>query len=118
MSILELMSKMIGEKRRWREYKARIARLPATYREAVEAFERYMMYFGSEDADSACAMFEDLADLFEQSAADGMPIRDVVGEDPVEFIDAFLRNYPEGQWRYRERERLSSAIERVARDAP
>jgi DNA-binding ferritin-like protein (Dps family) len=118
MSILELMSKLIGEKRRWREYKARIARLPANYREAAEAFERYLMYFGSEDPDSVCSMFEDLADLFEQSAAAGTPMRKVVGEDPVEFIDAFLRNYPEGQWRHRERDRLTNAIASVTRDEP
>ncbi|MFE9577298.1 DUF1048 domain-containing protein [Nocardia sp. NPDC006044] len=40
-------------------------------------------------------MFEDLLDLFEQSAADGTPIREVVGQDPVEFIEAFARNYQE-----------------------
>ena len=72
------------------------------------------MYRGPADGDSAASMFEDLADLFEQSAADGTPIRAVVGKDPVEFIEAFLRNYPEGQWRSRERERLISAIERAA----
>jgi hypothetical protein len=33
---------------------------------------------------------------------------------PVEFADAFLLNYPEGQWISRERERLASAIERAA----
>ena len=41
-------------------------------------------------------MFEDLADLFEQGAADETPIREIVGEDPVEFVEAFLRNYPKG----------------------
>jgi DNA-binding ferritin-like protein (Dps family) len=40
-------------------------------------------------------MLEDLADLFEQGAADGTPLRDVVGEDPVEFAEAFLANYPQ-----------------------
>ena len=28
--------------------------------------------------------------------------------------DAFLRNYPEGQWISRERERLTNAIDRLA----
>lgn len=60
------------------------------------------------------SMLEDLADLFEQSAANRTPVRDVVGEDPVEFAEAFLRNYPEGQWISREREQLTSAIERAA----
>jgi hypothetical protein len=32
----------------------------------------------------------------------------------VEFAEAFLRNYPAGQWITRERERLPRAIERAA----
>ena len=54
------------------------------------------MCFGPGDGDTASSMFEDLADLFEQSAANGTPVRAIVGEDPVEFAEAFLRNYPEG----------------------
>ena len=115
MSISKFTSKVIGEKRRWRDYKARVRKLPPNYRAAVDAFERYLMISGGlVDADSAASLLENIADLFEQSAADGTPIREVVGEDPVEFIEAFLRNYPEGQWRSRERERLISAIERAA----
>ena len=61
-------------------------------------------------------MLEDLVDLFEQSAASGTPVREVVGADPVEFAEAFLRNYPQGQWIVRERDRLTSAIERATRE--
>ena len=59
-------------------------------------------------------MFEDLVDLFEQSAANETPIREIVGEDPVEFLEAFVRNYPDGNWRIRERKRLNDAISRAA----
>jgi len=110
------VSRLIGEKRRWRQYKARTRRLPASYRAAAEALERYLMCFGPGDGASAASMFEDLADLFEQGAADGTPIRAIVGEDPVEFAEAFLRNYPQGSWIGRERDRLTSAVERAAAD--
>jgi DNA-binding ferritin-like protein (Dps family) len=73
---------------------------------------------GLGDADSILAMLDDLADLFEQGAADGTPVREIVGEDPVEFAEAFLRNYPAGQWITRERERLTNAIDRVAGNEP
>jgi DNA-binding ferritin-like protein (Dps family) len=63
-------------------------------------------------------MLEALAGLFEQSAANGTPVRAVVGENPVEFAGALLRNYPEGQWIRRERERLTKAVDRVAGDRP
>ena len=101
----------LGDKKRWRQYKARKQQLPATYRAAVEGFERYLMVLGP---GGGTAIFEDLVDLFEQSAADGTPVREVVGEDPVEFIEAFARNYQEDSWKNRERKRLTDAIERAA----
>jgi len=111
------ISRMIGDKRRWRQYKARTKALPPSYRTAAEALERYLMCFGPGDGASAASMFEDLADLFEQSAASGSPIREIVGEDPVVFAEAFLQNYPQGSWISRERARLTSAIERAAGDS-
>jgi len=111
----KFISKVIGEKRQWGQHKARTRDLPASYRTAVEALERYLMYAGpGGDGARAAAMFEDLLDLFEQSAANRTPIREIVGEDPVEFLEAFVRNYPDGQWRIRERERLTNAIDRAA----
>jgi DNA-binding ferritin-like protein (Dps family) len=107
------ISKVIGDKRRWREYKARVRQLPADYRTAVEAIERYLMHFGPVDGDSAASVLEDVADLFEQGAADGTPIREIVGKDPVEFVDALVRNYAKGGYVDRERERLTNAIDRV-----
>lgn len=110
MSISTVLRKMIGEKKRWRQYKARTRALPPSYRAAVEAIERYLMYFGAADGEQAAAMFEDLADLFERAAADGTPIRSIVGEDPVEFVETFRDNYFKGGWITRERERLLNGI--------
>ncbi|RDI42889.1 DNA-binding ferritin-like protein (Dps family) [Nocardia mexicana] len=103
----------LGEKRRWRQYKARAKQLPPAYRAAIEACERYLMIFGSA---GNMSMYEDLVDLFEQSATDGTPIRVVVGEDPVEFIETFAGNYKDDSWMNRERDKLTSAIDRAARD--
>ena len=108
------ISKVVGDKRRWRQYKARVKRLPPNYRTAVDAIERYLMHFGPVDGDSAASVFEDVADLFEQAAADGTPIREIVGDDPVEFVDALVRNYSKGGYVARERERLTSAIDQAA----
>ncbi|MFH1104028.1 MAG: DUF1048 domain-containing protein [Actinomycetota bacterium] len=109
------ISKVIGPKRRWRVYKARVKQLPENYRTAVEAIMRYLMHVGQAptDADSAASMFEDLADLFERAAADGTPVRTVVGENPVEFVEAFVQNYMKGGWVIREQERLVDAIART-----
>lgn len=37
MLISKFVSKVIGEKARWRQYKARVRQLPENYRTAVEA---------------------------------------------------------------------------------
>ncbi|MBK6764378.1 MAG: DUF1048 domain-containing protein [Micrococcales bacterium] len=109
-------SRVVGDKRRWREYKSRVAALPANYREAVEGIQRYLMYFGALDGDSANSLFEDVADLFERAAADGTPIREIVGEDPVEFVDALIRNYRRGGYIEREQQRLIRTIDEAAGD--
>ncbi|NRQ37352.1 DUF1048 domain-containing protein [Nonomuraea sp. NN258] len=116
LQYLEVLTGSLEEKKRWRQYKARVKQLPGNYRIAVEALERYLMHFGPADGPGAMGMYEDLADLFEQSAADGTPIRDIFGADPVEFVEAFMANYPLGQYRTRERDRFTNAVERVAEE--
>jgi DNA-binding ferritin-like protein (Dps family) len=109
-----LITKLVGEKRRWRRYTARVKLLPEPYRAAVHAIERYFILFGRGDGAGWAEMLEDLADLFERGAADGTSIREIVGEHPEEFVEAFVQNYPEGQWVIRERERLRNTIARAA----
>jgi DNA-binding ferritin-like protein (Dps family) len=116
MGISDFTRKMIGDKRRWRAYKARTRQLPQNYRTAVDAIERYLMYFGAADGASAATMFEDLADLFEQAAAEKTPIRAIVGENPVEFVEAFRDNYFDGGWITRQRDRLVKAIDEAAKE--
>ena len=105
-TFIEKIVGYLGDKRRWRKYKAR-----------VKALERYLTYFGAitkgdVPTDVLMAMLGDLADLFEQAAADRTAIRAVVGEDPVAFAETFFGNYSDGQWINRERDRSVSAIER------
>ncbi len=112
---IEKVTGSLEQKKQYREYKARERRLPENYRTAIEALDRYLMYFGAiTRGDVLVTMLNDLADLFEESAARGTPIRDVVGEDPVEFVETFLQNYSEGRWINKERQRLTEAIARAA----
>ena len=112
---IERVTGSLEEKKRYREYKHRIDTLPENYRIAAEALDRYLTYFGSITSGSIVVqMLEDLLDLFEQSAASGTPVRQVVGDNPVEFAETFLQNYEEGRWINKERLRLVEAIDRAA----
>lgn len=114
---IEKVTGSFEDKKRYKRYKARVRELPENHRTAVEALDRYLMYFGAiTRGDILQTMLDDLIDLFEQSAANGTPVRQVVGEDPVEFAEAFLANYSEGRWIKKERDRLVEAIDRAARE--
>ncbi|MCC9197834.1 DUF1048 domain-containing protein [Arthrobacter sp. zg-Y820] len=114
---IEQVTGSFEDKKRWRQYKARKEELPANYRTAVEGLERYFMYARPiANGRILVQMHDDLADLFERAAADETPIRDIVGNDPVEFADTFIQNYADGQWINKERKRLNDAIEQAARE--
>lgn len=114
---IEFITGPLEEKRRYREYRARMTALPSKYRTALEALDRYLMYFGGiANGKTLVRMTDDLIDLFEQSAADGTPIRDVLGEDPIEFVETFMQNYSEGQWIHKERTRFVNAIAAIERE--
>ncbi len=111
---VEKLTGALEHKRTYREYKARVRRLPHPYGSAVEALERYFMYFGGiTDGEILVTMLDDLAALFETAAANGTTVRAVVGENPVEFAETFIANYSEGQWINKERQRLNSEISRI-----
>ncbi|WP_284753000.1 DUF1048 domain-containing protein [Arthrobacter sp. efr-133-R2A-120] len=114
---IEQLTGSLEQKKQYRQNKTRVEQLPADYRAAATALERYLMYFGAiTKGDVLLRMLGDLTDLFEQSAADGTPIRAIVGDDPVEFAETFMRNYTGGQWINKERERLVKAIDAAAGD--
>ncbi len=106
------------QKRRYRQYKARTEQLPANYHTAIDALERYMEFFGPGRGTACCRCWRTSPTSSSRARRTEPPSAMIVGQDPVEFAEAFLRNYPEGQWISRERERLTNAIDRVAGNEP
>ncbi len=115
---IETLTGSLEQKKQYREYKARIEALPEPYRAAAKAVERYLMYAGVvvTDGDTLIVMFGDFADLWERAAADGTPVREIVGDDPVEFAETFAQAYTGKQWIDKERARLTKAIEDAERE--
>ena len=102
----------LGHKRQYREYRVRVKALGEPYRATGLALERYLLNLGAgSDSEQMLRMLDDLVILLEQGVADGIPVRDVVGDDPVEFAEAHLANYPQGSWIQQERTRLASTID-------
>lgn len=68
------------------------------------------------DGDTLVTMFTDFADLWERVAADGTPLQDIVGDDPVAFGEDFIAAYTGRQWIDKERARLVEAIAQAERE--
>lgn len=56
-------------------------------------------------------MVTGLADLWERAALDGTPVREIIGEDPVEFAETFAQAYGGKSWIDKERRRLIAAVQ-------
>lgn len=113
---IEKVTGSLEQKKRYREYRARIDALPEPYLTVAQALHRYFMYTGGTPVDdSALTMMGDFVDLWERAAADGTPVRAIVGEDPVDFAETFAQAYVGKRWVDKERARLTKAVEDAER---
>ena len=116
---IEALTGSLEQKKQYRKDKSRIDALPEPYGTAAKAIHRYLMYYGGvTDGDTLIQMFTDLTDLWERAAADGTPLREIVGDDPVDFAESFAQAYSGRKWIDKERARLITAIENAERGNP
>jgi DNA-binding ferritin-like protein (Dps family) len=114
---IETLTGSLEQKKQYKQAMARIDALAEPYRSAAKGFKRFFMYFGGlTDGDILITMIGDHADLWERAAVDGTPVREIVGDDPVEFAEAFARAYSGTQWIDKERARLTKAIDDAERE--
>ena len=113
---IETLTGSLEQKKQYKQYKARIEALPEPYGTVAKALQRYFMYYGGvTDGETALTMFGDFADLWERAAVDGTPVGEIVGEDPVEFAEAFAQAYGGKRWIDKERARLIDAVKDAKR---
>jgi DNA-binding ferritin-like protein (Dps family) len=116
---IEALTGPLEQKKQYRQATARLDALPAPYQSVASALTRYVMYCGGvTDGDTIVQMVGDLADLWERAAVDGTPVREIVGDDPVEFAESFAQAYGGKRWIDKERDRLTKAVEATDRGDP
>ncbi|WP_375294422.1 DUF1048 domain-containing protein [Microbacterium sp.] len=108
----EVLTGPLEQKKQYRQTVARMDALPGPYKAAAKSLHRYLMYQGGvTDGDTLTQMFSDLIDLWERAAVDDTPVRDIVGDDPVDFAETFALAYGGQRWIDKERSRLTKAID-------
>lgn len=113
---IEILMGSLEQRKQYKQIRGRINALPEPYAAAAKAVERYAMATaGITDGPTLITMYGDLADLWDRAAADRTPVRDIVGENPAEFAETFVRAYNGGEWIDGERKRLTKAIDDAER---
>jgi DNA-binding ferritin-like protein (Dps family) len=116
---IETLTGSLEQKKQYKQHEARIGGLPEPYAAAAKAFQRYLTYYGGvTDGETLVTMLGDLADLWERAAVDRTPVREIVGDDPVDFAETFAQSYLGARWIDKERVRLATAIEAAERQGP
>lgn len=99
----DVITKLVGDKRRWRAMEARAAALPEDYRVLYAEVQKYLWRLSSGDGRGTVEVLDGLLDLFEAGAADGRRALEVTGPDVAGFCDELLqgaRTYTQ-DWRER-----------------
>jgi DNA-binding ferritin-like protein (Dps family) len=93
------------DSRGYKQMMKRVNALPKDYQYVFRKIKHYMTVHGV-GPDGDLAIFTDLVDLFETSAADGKQVLDVIGSDVGGFCDEFMRasvTYTENTEKLREK---------------
>lgn len=96
-SIKKLILGDLDDKRKYKQMMKRVNDLPKDYNFTFKQIQKYIYTVGGVKCDvkmfNNFNIFEDLLNLFEESAADERNIRDVIGNDVSKFCDEFMSVY-------------------------
>ena len=87
----------LDDKRKYKQMMKCVDDLPKDYSFTFKQIQKYIYTVGGVSGDvtmfNNLNIFQDLLDLFEESAADGRNIIDVIGNDVSKFCDEFISAY-------------------------
>ncbi|KUL41352.1 DUF1048 domain-containing protein [Actinoplanes awajinensis] len=80
-------------KKHWRAHVARIKALPPDYRIVYQEMQKYLFKVGPVDLVDG-RLFAGILDFFEEGAAAGTGVLDLIGPDVAAFTDGLIKDSP------------------------
>jgi DNA-binding ferritin-like protein (Dps family) len=87
--ILDKIIGDLGEKKEWKQIEARAKALPKDFAVAYNEIKKYIW---STAGTETIEPFKTLIDLFEEAAANGKSVVEVIGSDVAGFVDELVRD--------------------------
>ena len=86
MNIREIME----GKRAWQAHQKRVKTLPKDYQIVYGEMQKYLFKVGPVDQKEGTDLLAGIVNLFEEGAADGKSVQEVIGNDAAAFCDELL----------------------------
>jgi len=111
MTFIEKIIGSLDDKREWKAMETRAKSLPSEYRNAYNAIKEYMWTSGgATDWRDISRIFGSILDLFEEGAAGGKKVIDLIGQDAADFCDELVKDAK--TWKDKYRKKLNDQIGR------
>ena len=82
---------IIEGKKQWRAHMARVKALPPDYQIVYKEMQRYLFKVGPIDMPDG-QLLSGIVDFFEQGAADGKGVLELIGNDVAAFCDDLIKD--------------------------
>ncbi len=92
---------VIEGKKQWRAHMARVKALPPDYQIVYKEMQKYLFKVGPVDLLEG-NLLSGIVDFFEEGAASGRGVLEVIGEDVAAFCDELIKDSPTYADRYQE----------------
>jgi DNA-binding ferritin-like protein (Dps family) len=90
---------IIEGKRQWRAHVARVKALPPDYRIVYQEIQKYLFKVGPVDL-AESNLLAGIVDFFEEGAASGKGVTQLIGTDVAAFADGLIKDSPTYADRY------------------
>lgn len=107
---MNLIKKMMDDKKEYKKQMMRVEALPEDYRFVFYKIHEYMWRLSKADGSEMLNKQQELITLFEESSSDGKHVLEVTGKDVAGFCDEFLRDTK--KWMDLYSDKLNEAIRR------
>ncbi|HBF74219.1 MAG TPA: hypothetical protein DDW71_03070 [Lactobacillus sp.] len=106
-----LLNNIIGDKKRYKQFKQEVEALPKAYAETFNALQSYIWNFAKNGA--MMDVLEEMLHMFQESAAEKVPVNQLIGDDPVDFAENIMAQYPDELWLIKYRTRLREQVKKA-----
>lgn len=87
------IQEIIEGKKQWRAHVARVKALPPDYQIVYREMQRYLFKVGPVDLTDG-RLLPGIVDFFEEGAADGRGVLELIGPDVAAFCDGLIKDTP------------------------